>query len=173
MLLVLFGYPGSGKSFIGKILENEYGFYHYEADRDLTPPIKEAILRNQPIPDQFRQDYFDVVFEQIKTLKGIHQRMVVTQTFTKNLEREWIHQHFPEAMFIWVKANPQIIKRRLAQRNDHLVNKTYANLATKKFDHPNIPYRVLENNCGEEQIRLQLINIFQSATPQYPTVIHS
>jgi shikimate kinase len=34
-LLVLFGLPGTGKTYVGKILEKDFGFFLHDGDTDL------------------------------------------------------------------------------------------------------------------------------------------
>ena len=68
MLLVLFGVPGSGKSFVGNILQEDFGFFHYEADDDLTPPIIDAIINNQSVSAEMRAVFFKRVCEHLRQL---------------------------------------------------------------------------------------------------------
>jgi gluconate kinase len=162
MLLVLFGTPGSGKSYIGQILAEEFGFYHYEADIDLTPEIKETILQHEPISEAMREAYFGAVCEKIRMLKQIHKNLVVTQTFTKEKNRKRILCRFNETIFIWVKTNPSIIEKRILERTGHIVKEFYAAFISARFDPPQIPHLVLHNNNGREEIRIQLRSIFNN-----------
>ncbi len=159
MLLVLFGYPGAGKSFIGKMLQDEFGFYHYEADDDLTPPIKEAIQKNYLITEPLREKYYETVCNKIELLRDIYPQLVITQTFTKEKERKRILDCFPETRFIWVQAELPVIYSRFAKRDNHLVKNFYAAFAISLFELPQIPHSVLMNNNGTEKIRHQLIRI--------------
>jgi gluconokinase len=49
MLLILFGLPGSGKNFVGRILQEDFGFLFHDADDDLPDEMREAI-QSQQIP---------------------------------------------------------------------------------------------------------------------------
>lgn len=161
MLLVLFGLPGSGKSFIGKLLEKEYGFYHYEADKDIMPSIRALIRQNRPIPEVLREAHFEKVCTRIASLKPIHPNLVVTRTLTKEKDRKLILGHFLEAKFIWVQADLPLINSRLVKRKDHLVNEFYAASAIRLFEPPAIPCLILENNEKVEKLRYQLIRILR------------
>lgn len=156
MLLVLFGYPGAGKSFIGKMLQEEFGFYHYEADEDLTPPIKEAIQKNMLITGPLKEAYFEHVCERIESLKTLYPKIVVTQTFTKEKYRKRILDRFPEAKFIRLQADMPVIYARLAKRGGHLVKNFYAGFAISQFEPPKLPHWTLENNGGTDKVRQQL-----------------
>ncbi len=166
MLLVLFGIPGSGKSFIGKLLHEEFRFYHYEADDDLMPEIKEAILKNQAVSESLREAYFEKVCTRIASLKAIHPNLVVTQTFTKEKDRKQILHHFPEAKFIWVQADFSVIYSRLAKRK-HLVRGSYGVFAKEQFEPPVISHWVLENNGEVDKIRDQLNRILDILDCQF------
>lgn len=156
MLLVLFGYPGAGKSFVGKMLQEEFGFYHYEADDDLTPPIIEAIQTNKLVTEPLKEAYFKQVCERIDSLKTVHPNIVVTQTFTKEKYRKRILERFPEAKFIRLQADMPVIYARLAKRDGHLVKNFYAGFAVSQFEAPTLPHWILENNGAKEKIRQQL-----------------
>lgn len=159
MLLVLFGYPGVGKSFIGKMLQEEFGFYHYEADDDITPLMRTMIRQNRPIPEPLREEHFEKVCKRIASLMENHPDIVITRTLTKEKDRRQIQGQFPEAKFIWVQADLPLIKSRLEKRKNHLVNKSYAFFAIKLFEPPAISCLILENNGEIEKLRNQLIRI--------------
>lgn len=156
MLLVLFGYPGVGKSFIGKMLQEEFGFYHYEADEDLTPPIKDAIQKNSLVTEPLKEAYFKQVCERIDSLKNLHPNIVVTQTFTKEKYRKRILERFPEAKFIRLQADMPVIYARLAKRDGHLVKNFYAGFAISQFEAPTLPHWILENNGRADKLHQQL-----------------
>jgi gluconate kinase len=159
MLLVLFGLPGSGKSYIGKLLETEYGFYHYEGDKDIMPSIRAIIRQNRPVPEPLREAHFEKVCTRIASFKTIHPNLVVTRALTKEKDRKQILGCFPEAKFIWVQADLPLINSRLVKRKDHLVNEFYAASAIRLFEPPAIPCLILENNAGMQKLRNQLDDI--------------
>jgi shikimate kinase len=45
---IFFGQSGAGKSFVGRVCTEEFGFEQYDGDRDLTPGMLEA-LREQRV----------------------------------------------------------------------------------------------------------------------------
>ena len=42
-LIILFGLPGTGKTYVGKVFEKYFDYYFYDGDNDLTPEMREAI----------------------------------------------------------------------------------------------------------------------------------
>jgi gluconokinase len=163
MLLVLFGFPCSGKSYIGKLLESEFGFYHYEADEDLTSEIKVAIRNEEKISDRMRDDFINRVCQRISELLPFHQNIVITQTFTKENDRRKIRSQFREATFIRVKAEWSLIESRLKNRNGHIVSKSYAELSKEVFELSGVTHFILRNNEGKEAVRVQLWSILSDA----------
>jgi len=159
MLLVLFGFPGAGKSFIGKMLQEEFGFYHYEADDDLTPPIREAVQKNKLVTEPLKEAYFKQVCERIDSLKSLYPDLVVTQTFTKEKYRKRLLERFPEAKFVRLQTDIPVIYARLAKRDNHPVKNFYAGFAISQFEPPKLPHWILENNGGAEKLHQQVNRI--------------
>src|SRR5260221_5055291 len=44
VLVILFGLPGAGKSFVGEILRAEFGFEFHEADNDIPDDYRQLVL---------------------------------------------------------------------------------------------------------------------------------
>ncbi len=64
MLLIVFGLPGAGKTYVGKLLKDEFGFYFYDGDRDLTDEMRQALKEKKLFNDSMR----DVFFQQLPLL---------------------------------------------------------------------------------------------------------
>src|SRR5512133_403441 len=124
MIIFLFGLLGCGKNYVGKILE-EFGLHFYDADQDLTPPMKSAIANHQVFTDQMRDEYFDIVICKVAELQNNHRDLVVAQALFKNKHRWKILNAFPDARFLWVQCAPELISDRLAARTNHIAGKGY------------------------------------------------
>ncbi len=61
-LIILFGTTGAGKTFIGRLLEKEFGYHFYDGDVDLTEEMKTALHSMQPINDAMRHDQVGILF---------------------------------------------------------------------------------------------------------------
>jgi gluconate kinase len=155
MLIILFGIPGVGKSFIGKLLAEQYGYHFYEADVDLTPPMVDAVHTGAMFTDEMRDAFFTTVIDRIATFKEKYQNVVVAQAMAKEKNRLQILKQFPQARFIWVDASSDVIDKRLSVRADW-VSFSYAEKVRKIFDSPKIPHLLLENNHGVHQLKQQL-----------------
>src|SRR5690606_4548719 len=57
-LLVLFGIPGAGKTYVGRVLAADFGFHFRDVDQDLPDEMREAIVNKQPVTDAMRDAFF-------------------------------------------------------------------------------------------------------------------
>lgn len=154
-LLFVFGIPGAGKSFVGRILHHEYQFFHYEADEDLTPAMIEAIQHERVFTDVMRHDYFDLVIQKTQALCAHNKNVVVTQALIKETNRQQISLSLPEAQFIHVTAAISNINERLKIRNNW-VSIEYANKIRAIFEPPTMPHIIIDNNRDRQHIINQL-----------------
>jgi gluconate kinase len=115
-----------------------------------------------------RDQYFDVVIGRISELVRLHDNLAVAQALFKNAHRRKILDHFPDARFIWVRSEPELIDSRLAARADHLAGKHYGELINKHFETPSIPHAVLFNNDGRGEVINQLSEIIEGETDLKP-----
>ncbi|MBU1203207.1 hypothetical protein KKH39_04175 [Patescibacteria group bacterium] len=69
--------------------------------------------------------------------------------------------NFPEAKFILLKADKDIMAKRLVGRQ-HFVSKKYADELEKIFEEPKIDCYTLYNNNGEEEIISQFKNFYKN-----------
>jgi gluconate kinase len=162
MIVVLFGLLGCGKNYVGKIFE-EFGFHFYDADQDLTPMMKNAILNHQVFTDEMRDEYFDIVISRIAELKECHKDLVVAQALFKNKHRQKILKAFPDAQFIWIQSALELISERLTARANHIAGKSYGELVNSHFETPTIPCEILMNNDGREEVLDQIKSILKKA----------
>lgn len=160
MLLILFGPPGAGKSFIGNLLEDDYDFYFYDADIDLTPKLREAIQNKQSFTQAMRDEYYSVVLDKIDTLTSKHQNIIVAQAFAKEKNRQELLACFPQAKFIYIDADFARVNERLQKRNDW-VTLDYAEKIRKIFEVPMIEHSVLDNNRDKTHLKKQLATLLQ------------
>lgn len=156
MLIILFGFPGVGKNYIGKILEKNFYFYHYDADKDLTPEIIKTVESNRLVTDRMRDKYYTRVMSKIKVLGEKYRKIVVTDAIPKEKYRKLYLKNFPEAKLVYVKSNMKIIKGRVKSRK-HLINDKYLEKILTYFEVPKTNYYILKNNdSGDKVIKEQI-----------------
>lgn len=155
-LYVVFGLPGAGKTYIGKLFAKYFGFYFYDGDQDMPQQLKDAIV-SETVTDQMRDAFFDKLIASIRTIQNRYPKIVVSQTFIKEKYRKQFLTAFPNARFIYIDAkNPLREKRLLARDSFRLPLEKWQKMSTL-FEKPHIKHMILQNNHeGEEEIKKQL-----------------
>src|SRR5688572_15751898 len=134
MLLVLFGVPGAGKSYVGHILQDSFGFTFHDADHDLPDDVRHALANKLPVTDDMRDRFFARVIASTARLRAMLEtpsdespqdsdsplpegeglgvrvrpceRLVIAQAFMKERHRRLILDHFPDAQFVLIETEP-------------------------------------------------------------------
>ncbi|RJQ36941.1 hypothetical protein C4559_04390 [Candidatus Microgenomates bacterium] len=155
-IYVLFGLPGAGKSFVGKIFKDEFAFCFYEGDEELTEEMRHAIAVQALITEEMRSNFFKKITKRLKELKRKHKKIVLAQTFIKEKHRENLIKEIKDVQFILIQTNDDIREARLEARINYPLGKDYARKMCLNFDSPEIMHDVIVNNKeGEEDIKKQ------------------
>ena len=147
-LIVIFGFPGVGKTYIGEILRDIYGYYLHDGDIDIPKDMKERIDHARPLTVDMRDEFFQKLLEHIQDLAAVHERLVVTQTFIKEKYRTKVKDAFPTAKFIYIEADEKIREHRLKKRTNYPLDIDYAKKMTGFFEKPKIKHDVIINNIS-------------------------
>lgn len=159
-LIVLFGKPGVGKSYIGNYLQ-KYGFFYYESDKDYTKEMKYAQQNNQIISTELREKWIWLLIKKVQALVKVHTKLVVCQSFGQDRYRKIFKQNFPQAEFIYIDANETILNKRVASRNHHL-SPSLAKKYIKLFEPISIAHRIIRNEGDINKIEIQLRDIINN-----------
>ncbi|MEK7522060.1 MAG: shikimate kinase [Patescibacteria group bacterium] len=156
-LIILFGLPGTGKTYVGKIFEKYFNYYFYDGDNDLTEEMKEAIKTKTVFTDEMRDVFFKKLIGNIKELTKKHKKLVIAQTFIKEKYRVNLLKKIPEAKFILIETKKEIREKHLQERVDYPLDLEYARKMEVNFNEPTIDYSIIINNeDGEENIKRQI-----------------
>lgn len=157
MLIIVFGLPGVGKTYVSKVLEKHFGYHYYDGDQDLPETMKHAIKNQLPIDDTMRYEFFQNILTATQQLIKKYKNLVVSQTFIKEKYRKLFLSHFPSAKFILVTSETPIREKRLLNRPDYPLDLAYAQQMIQSFDSPKIPVTKISNDSdGKESIIQQL-----------------
>ncbi len=156
--IILFGLPGAGKSFTGRILEDAYGYMYIDGDQYLPEEMKEALQNNLPVTDVWRDAFMERIREVFNTLSKKHKFLVLTQTFLKDRHRIVFKEIFPQSEFILVKADNSIRKQRFMTQNVFTFNDTYWESMQNNFEPISIEFSEIENNKDGKNHLLRQLN---------------
>ena len=156
-IVVLFGLPGAGKTFVGKILSKKFGYFLYDADADLPLEMEKVIREEGKVTEEMRDLFIKRVMARVRELKKKHSKIAVAQTFIKERHRQQFLDTFSDARFILITADVEIREARLLHRKKLPISAKYARVMLRNFDKPEIQFETLENNVdGEEAIKAQV-----------------
>jgi len=164
-LVVLFGLPGTGKTFVGKIFKKYFDYYFYDGDNDLTDEMKEAIKTKSVFTDQMRDVFFDKLVKNIQKLKLEHDKLIIAQMFIKERYRVDLINKIAETKFILVQTKKKIREKRLQERVYYPLDLEYARIMENNFHKPNINHLIINNDKnGEANIKKQVRLILSNST---------
>jgi len=158
MLIILFGYPASGKNFVGEIMKDDFNFFFYDGDNDLTPEIKKLVKQGRIVREKLRDDYFRKLIKKLEKLQRKYTNIVFSQAFTKEKHRKLFAKHFPNAKFLFIETPTDIICQRLKDRK-HLIDEAYAKKIMSYYETPKITHQIITNDSKKKEIKIQLRKI--------------
>ncbi|WP_340694960.1 AAA family ATPase [Hydrogenobacter thermophilus] len=172
MIVVVMGLSGSGKSFIAKILHEEFGFEWIRSDairKELAGVEEGRHVKVGFGKGIYSEDWTKRVYqEMIKRAEQIHSRgkdVVLDATFLKDWQRNMVKEHFKNAIFLLTQAQEEEIKRRLSKREDISDADFSVYLKQKEiFEEPKEAI-VINTQKGREEIKAELQKILGISYP--------
>lgn len=134
----LFGLSGSGKSFVGDVVAEAYGWPVYHADDDITQAMRRALEASRPFTDAMRDEYFVLLADRIRARQAQSapdQPLIVTQGAYKQRSRDYLQQQVPGLVPIWIDAPDSLIAQRLSLRAGGITSQSAAALK-QDFEYP-------------------------------------
>lgn len=158
MLIILFGLAGAGKNYVGEILADQFGYYHWDADEAIPQEMRETIAQKKIITQAMRDQFTATIISKITELRKYHQKIVISQALYKEKNRKELYEAHPESKFIQITANIDTITARLKKRNDW-VDEEYAKKISENFEEPSLLYATITNESNRAAIIEQLKKI--------------
>jgi len=117
------GLSGSGKSFLARILHEEFGFEWIRSDlirKELAgvKGIAKAGFGEGIYTEDWTRRVYREVINRAKKLKELSKNVVIDATFLKEWQRSMAREELGEVIFILAFASEEEIKRRLSERED-------------------------------------------------------
>ena len=166
-LIILFGPTGAGKTYIGKLLEKEFGYYFYDGDTDLTTEMKQALNSMKVITDQMRQKFISRLINSTDRLCHNHDKLVVAQTFIKERYRVKLLKKLPQAKFVLVKTKTDLRYQRRQTRADYPWDEAYVKKMDSLFEALRIPYQTITNDSnGTNNLKADVGRLVSGLSPR-------
>ncbi|HSG25161.1 MAG TPA: hypothetical protein VLA32_03525 [Anaerolineales bacterium] len=149
MIVFLFGTWGSGKSYIGKMIQQECGLLHMEADIQFDKQMLNAV-HTRKYHELDLTNYYHRVVSDIFNFKKRSNDFVVSQGIYQEAYRKMIFDVFdPDIRFVWVKSEDIALqKKRLddrAAKYGNPINSDVYDYMLNHWDTPEIPHVQLVN----------------------------
>lgn len=156
MIIVLFGPPGVGKTYIGQVLERNLKLRFFDADVLFDDEYRRMIRAGQ-FSDDMREKFFDklsVTVEHILSKQKNSEVLVVAQAFTKEKNRQdFLNRFDGQVKFVLVSAPKTIAHNRVLDRLnnlDHIIDESAFEYVWRVFENPSILYEDLENDSIDD-----------------------
>jgi gluconokinase len=165
--IILFGLPGAGKSFIGRLMKTTYGFTYIDGDDELPTDMKRALERNEIVTDDMRDRFMTAIRDRFR-FTCLHQsRVVLSQTFLKDYHRVLFQQEFTSSIFVLVEASDDVRKNRFNEQGIFQFSDNYWNLMKTNFEAISMSHFKIKNNeYGEKNILKQINEILDHIKTQ-------
>lgn len=170
-VVVVFGLSGSGKSFLAKIISEEFGYEWLRSDvirKEMAgiPPMKRARSKFGSgiyTEDMTRRVYLEMVERASRFIRE-GKRVVMDATFLKKWQREMVTSRFDRPLFILAWAEEEEIKRRLSKRVDVSDADFGIYLKQKEVFEPpeEISYVRINTHRSAEDLKSILRDLFQN-----------
>jgi gluconokinase len=121
MVIVLMGVTASGKTSIGRLLASVLGYRFYDAD-DFHPRANiDKMRRGIPLDDADRLPWLQTLRDLVRRCLAEHTDAVLACSALKEVYRQYLLVD-PRVTLVYLKADPDMIRQRLHQRQGHFMN---------------------------------------------------
>lgn len=155
-IYLLFGKTGSGKSHIGRFLE-EQGIFHIDGDKHITDEMRECLKTDTQMTEDMIGRFVLHLAEVInRQKKEREQPFVVTQALYLDSYRQQLLEAVAGLEFVLIDSDESERMQRIAARHlsgESKVTPAYAIEMDKRFEEPRHAYKKLVN--GGDDTKLQ------------------
>jgi gluconokinase len=121
MIVIVMGVSGSGKTTVGRSLAEALGWPFSDGD-DLHPPANlEKMAAGLPLTDADRLPWLEELRRRIERHRAAGESAVIACSALKASYREILAEDREEVRFVHLTGSPELIRRRLEQRQGHFM----------------------------------------------------
>jgi gluconate kinase len=121
MLIILFGPPGSGKTTIGKLMAEKFGFCFYDGDDEMTPEEKIRVS-NGSWNDEDRHILLARLGHHLSELNQDNEKLVCSVALTRHWMRDFLEKHLSvQPQFVLIKSGlkPNEVETLVTSRREN------------------------------------------------------
>jgi gluconokinase len=121
VIVIVFGVSGAGKTTIGKLLANDFGWQFYEAD-DFHPRANiEKMREGLPLTDEDRWPWLERLREQLTRSLAAKENAIVACSALKRTYRERLRVS-DDVKFVLLRGDYALVEKQLHSRRGHFMN---------------------------------------------------
>lgn len=158
----LFGKTGSGKSYIGRLLER-LDIIHIDGDKHITQRMLDCLIEDEQMTPEMIDEFVDVLIDVINTQKEKtpQQSFALSQAMYLDEHRLKLLNAIPELKFVLINVAPKLRERFITSRfqnKESKVSLQYANEMDEFFESPSHELIVFENNQQADEALIEQIH---------------
>jgi gluconokinase len=123
MVVIIFGVSGAGKTTIGQLLAEEFGWRFYEADGFHSEANIDKMRQGVPLTDEDRWPWLESLRQLIKRCLAADEKAVLACSALKEAYRRHLRVS-DNVKLVFLRGNYELIANQLRQRRGHFMNPT-------------------------------------------------
>jgi gluconokinase len=121
MVVIIFGVSGAGKTTIGQLLAEEFGWRFYEADDFHSQANIDKMRQGVPLTDEDRWPWLENLGELIKRCLTAGENAVLACSGLKEAYRRHLRVN-ADVKLVFLRGDYELIANQLRQRRGHFMN---------------------------------------------------
>ena len=121
MVVIIFGVSGAGKTTIGQLLAEEFGWRFYEADDFYSQANTDKMRQCVPLTDEDRWPWLESLRQVIKRCLAAGENAVLACSALKEAYRRRLRLN-ADVKLVFLRGDYELIANQLQQRRGHFMN---------------------------------------------------
>jgi len=121
MVVIIFGVSGAGKTTIGQLLAEEFGWRFYEADDFHSQANTDKMRQCVPLTDEDRWPWLESLRQVIKRCLAAGENAVLACSALKEAYRRRLRLN-ADVKLVFLRGDYELIANQLRQRRGHFMN---------------------------------------------------